>query len=913
MKRLSGRPRRATSNLSESVRQQLKLVRSGLRLAVLVWLAAWGMQGSVFSQTITATWTAGSKKDHNWSDAKNWDCGQGRNCVPNGSKYNAILTNPDSNLVNQNIDVTLNNLTMQGDAGDAMGDGIELQLVGDTLNGTINMNNDGGTKTLLFISGKVTYAPTIGVINMNNNSQIVGEETTLTNQGDILYGQTAKGAMGTIGGLGLTLRNSASGSVDFVSGNTTLELLPSPSWTNDGTIQNGTSSGQVLIKGGTITQAQGGQIVANPGTVVLDGVNITGGTLAGSSGIFQASMGPPPTLQNLTLAAGVQYQIGNRTDTNLVGTITNLGTISLRAAGGAFANLDINSPATLTGSGSVLLGGPNNIIDMDAQLSNQQTISGVGEIDVGSARLINQGTISAGPGANGGTTLQVKTSFGRVNNNGGTITTNTNNCTVEISGGKIANAGGTISSGTGVALLDNDVTIEGGTVAGGGSAGGYVEGKLATLDGSSSPVTITGLFNVLDGDVTTLKGQISDATANIVVSGTNSEAVLDTKGPTVLQGGGTVSLEDEINSLIKGGGNKLENKDNTIQGQGKMSDIDMVNDLFGTVSAGPAARSRRRRGPGNPGLILDSTTSFKNLGTVSVLQNGVLIVEGKFSNFNATTNTFSGGIWNVNGTFQFNNANIVNNAANLTLAGQIVDQNGANALLNFSNNSSKGVFTVSGGQTFTTSGTFANAGKLIVAQNSGFSVGGSGTNYNQTGGKTTVDGTLSVPIGGAVDITGGTLEGAGTAQGSVAMGGMVQRAEVLAGKTRIGKTLLRPSTTPATFIIGDSKTQSGLFTVTNNYSQLSSGVMDVQIGGTTAGTQYSQLNVTGATSLNGTLNIARINKFLPQVGQQFTVLNSTTGVSGTFSTVNGTKINSKEHFAISYNSNSVVLTAETGP
>lgn len=80
--------------------------------------------------------------------------------------------------------------------------------------------------------------------------------------------------------------------------------------------------------------------------------------------------------------------------------------------------------------------------------------------------------------------------------------------------------------------------------------------------------------------------------------------------------------------------------------------------------------------------------------------------------------------------------------------GQILDQNGANGLLNFANNSSKGTFTVSGGQPFTTGGTFTNAGKLTVGHASTFGIGSSSsTNYSQTGGTTTVDGILTVPAG----------------------------------------------------------------------------------------------------------------------------------------------------------------------
>jgi hypothetical protein len=60
------------------------------------------------------------------------------------------------------------------------------------------------------------------------------------------------------------------------------------------------------------------------------------------------------------------------------------------------------------------------------------------------------------------------------------------------------------------------------------------------------------------------------------------------------------------------------------------------------------------------------------------------------------------------------------------------------------------------------------------------------------------------------------------------------------------------------------------------------------------------------------LNLALINKFKPQVGQTFTLLNAPSGITGTFPIVNGAGINSNEHFAVAFDSTSVMLTVESG-
>jgi hypothetical protein len=102
-----------------------------------------------------------------------------------------------------------------------------------------------------------------------------------------------------------------------------------------------------------------------------------------------------------------------------------------------------------------------------------------------------------------------------------------------------------------------------------------------------------------------------------------------------------------------------------------------------------------------------------------------------------------------------------------------------------------------------------------------------------------------------------------------------------------------------------------LLKITGTYAQLSTGTMNVSIGGTTVGTKFSQLQVSGAASLGGTLTAALVSGFTPTVGQTFTVLKAGS-VTGTFS--NSTiVINGTEHFAVSYTSTGVVLTVASGP
>lgn len=109
---------------------------------------------------------------------------------------------------------------------------------------------------------------------------------------------------------------------------------------------------------------------------------------------------------------------------------------------------------------------------------------------------------------------------------------------------------------------------------------------------------------------------------------------------------------------------------------------------------------------------------------------------------------------------------------------------------------------------------FKNSGKTTVNSGTTFTVGSS---YTQSASTTTVDGTLTAPTG--LTVNGGTLQGKGTISAAVT---------VSAGAV----------------IVGDSTSKPGLLTITGSYTQSTKAPkLDVGIGGTTAGTQYSQVSV----------------------------------------------------------------------
>ena len=114
-----------------------------------------------------------------------------------------------------------------------------------------------------------------------------------------------------------------------------------------------------------------------------------------------------------------------------------------------------------------------------------------------------------------------------------------------------------------------------------------------------------------------------------------------------------------------------------------------------------------------------------------------------------------------------------------------------------------------------------------------------------------------------VNLSGGALTGSG-----VIVGNLVNGAVVAPGYDELG----RPSV--------------GLIRVEGNYEQLSTGALNLELGGEFAGGTYDALQVTKTATLAGTFNPSFSFSFPPQIDQRFDILSYQARV-GQFSTVSG--------------------------
>ena len=78
---------------------------------------------------------------------------------------------------------------------------------------------------------------------------------------------------------------------------------------------------------------------------------------------------------------------------------------------------------------------------------------------------------------------------------------------------------------------------------------------------------------------------------------------------------------------------------------------------------------------------------------------------------------------------------------------------------------------------------------------------------------------------------------------------------------------------------------AGLVTITGSYTQSDGGILLAELGGTTKGTQYDSLAITGAAHLDGTLDVSFISNFTPTAGNSFEVLHANGGIIGAFEQV----------------------------
>lgn len=723
--------------------------------------------------------------------------------------------------------VTVNNAS--GSGGNITANGGSVLLENATIQGGTLTNNGGtlGTPSGWFstvLDGRSTAQGGQGTLNLkgtyksdyNSQTTFLG---TINNTGTIQLnggiGTNTTALMGISGAPNVTLQGGGIFNLNTVSspggGNAAIEAA-STNFTL--TNVNDTIQGSGIIGQGTLGLINQGTVNANSTgansqtlTLVLNGsggVTNTGLMEATNEGVLQIQNVVNNSGGNITAnGATAQVQLTNGSSVQ-GGTLNTLN-------GGTILNPFNNTNVTLDGSshGALALSAGTNYV---SQLNTQTIVLGT---------INNSGNIQlqGGDGTNTDMTLTSNTTLGGT---GGKVTMTTF--------ASPAN-GNAIIQGNGMSLTNSSDTIQGAGIIGNGSlaitnsTGGTIlansPGQTLLLNGSGS-ITNNGTLQVAAGSTLHVQnGAFTNFVGGTLTAGTYNTAgtleidELGNTGGEIINNGATIVLNGPTSTFVDALGN---------------------NALSALASNSTTTSSFTVTG----GQNFTTAGNFNNSGTLVVGSGSKFDVNGNLSNFSGTTLT--GGTYNVTGTLQFNGANIVTNAANITLTGttsQIIDQSSNNALANFATNATTGKFTINSGRNFTTAGNFTNNGTLTVgSSNSKFDVNGNLTNFSGT---TLSSGTYSVT--GTLQFNGANIV---TNSANLTMTGAT--ASIIDQNSKNG--LANFATNKGTFTAGSgfNFTSAGSFTNSGTFT-INSGAK-FTIGGSGAMTQTA-----GTTTDDGTLAV----------------------------------------------------------
>ena len=792
-------------------------------------------------------------------------------------------------------------LTLSGNntytGGTSISGGV-LQLGNGAASGSILGNvADGGTlafdrsDTHVFAGNITDNGGTAGAV-----SQIGSGTTVLTGTNSYTGGTTISagtlqlGNGGTTGSIAGNVTNNAalafnrSDAVTFggvISGTGVVSQIGSGT-----TILTGanTYTGGSTISAGTLQLGNGGTTGSIVGNVTDNGalafnrsdVVTFGGVVSGSGAVNQIGSGTTVLTSANTYTGGTTIsagtlQLGNGGTTgSIVGNVTDNGALAFNRSNA------VTFGGVVSGTGMV-----NQIGSGTTILTGTNTYTGGTTISAGTLQIGNGGTSGSITGnvvdnaalafnrADAVTLGGVVSGAGAVNQigSGTTVLTAVNTYTggTTISAGTLQlGNGGTIGSIVG-AVIDNGVLAFDRSNA---YSFGAISGTGAVKQIGTGTTTLTGA-NSYTGLTTVSSGTLVLATAASVVGGVSNNAIFTTTGSV----SGGLANTGTVNANGGAVNGAITNNAGTFNVGGTVSSNNTFNNASGaTLALGGAANYTVQGLLTNSGAVtvaaggrLDASaggiTNNVN-GSITVAAGGTVVDtlnnSGPVSNAgayaadvnNSSTGTItnqSGGVWTGN---LLSNTGLVNNQTGATWIGNATNNIGG---------------TLDNSGTWT--GSIANAGTFT--NSAGASVSGLLTN---TAGVTTNLGALN----GGADITGGTLTGTGSVAGLTVSGG-------------------------ATFAPGNGTPGSSM-TVGGNLAFLSGALYVIQINPATA----SFANVGGTASLgNATVNATFATG--SYVSKQYTIVNATGGIVGTFGALNTTNLPGNFTTSLSYDTSHAYL------
>ncbi len=897
----------------------------------------------------TCNWT--SVTGGNWTTASNWSCGH----AP-GTNDDAFITLAGTYTVTVTANTTVNSLTLGGSSGtqsltvsgplglnnaSTVGTYGALNLSGGTLagsgtlsvSGTMNWTGGGGT-----MSGPGTTNIT-GAFNIDNGGY-PGTRKNLTSRTLNIAGTATIINSTGINLSSATINNQTGASFSFPSDSYLYNSGGTNAFNNAGTVTKSAGSGTTTIE---VPFTNTGTVNANSGTFSL--ALAGGGTSIGSFSVVSGA-----TLQ---LAGSGTHTLGTGLSLTGAGTVDFYsGTVTVNCTYNVTGTTKFSGGTTTFSSGAAVssVGSTLWVNGGTANFNNTQawtdpttlTVDGSSTANFNRGQALNIPTVNAFQGTLGGTdTLNVSNTltWGRLYAAGGTMsgpgTTNITGAFNIDNGGypgtrknltsRTLNIAGTatIINSTGINLSSAIINNQTGALFSfpsdsnlynySGTNAFNNSGTVTKSAGSGTttievPFSNTGTVNANSGTLSlALAGGGTSIGSFSVVSGATlqfADSGTHTLGTGLsLTGTGTVDFYSgtvTVNCTYNVTGTTKVSGGTTTFGSGAA--VSAVGSTL-SVNGGTANFNNAQAWTDPTTLTVDgsSTANFNrgqalNIPTVNVFQ-GTLGGTDTLNVSNTLTwgrlyaagGTMSGpGTTNITGAFNIDNGGYPGTRKNLT--SRTLNIAGTATIINSTDmNLSNATINIQTGALF-----------IFQSDNSLFNYNGTNA-FNNAGTVTKSAGTgastINVPFAntGTVNANIGTLSFTDIFTNSST--GIIQGTGTLnlpTGSSFTNNGAINPAAAGT----------AGKLTISSALTKI--GVVNLDIGGTTAGTTYDQLAVSGAATLGGTLNVTLINGFNPSIGDAYTIMTCGSR-TGTFGTLNLPSLGDKSWNTPTYNAGSLVL------
>jgi PEP-CTERM motif len=817
--------------------------------------------------------------------------------------------------------ITINNASGTGDRRLAISG--NTSITGGTITSTLNASNGA-----IFMSGvtntfsPATFSTNIGITLDATVAQSLSSNITLgglTVRGTGIKTVASSGTVGTI--LFLDNNNGTANSA------TTLKLGANLTLTSGAAQPSAATFSQTAEASGNRTD-----FGIDTGGFILD---LSTGS---SSGIWTPNVGATNNLPVWTLSGGGTIRAnGFNLSTTNVTTVVSSGT-TLNAVGGSSTASNLGGVGTINAGSSFTYSGSANATN-PATLTSNRTI---GNLNVSSGNLRLNSSLTAGGLTTVGTGATLDLSNSTFNTTGLTVNNGTissvGNLTISGAGANVLKTGSntfgltnTASSYTGTTTLqDGRLNFTGSVPSGANSVLGNATSAIIVGTAASTGAQRIQLFGLAAGTV----DRDINATGGTAVASDPSSANRYRIGADITAGGtltlnGALSYGSSTNATLTVG--------RTLELTSVQSNTNLV--VNGLISSATGAASSVLINGGASGVgsvkLANSGNSFTNGITVT---QGTLLVGGNapvggssvLGNNTTAINLADGGTPAANWTIA------ANNIASGDLGNPAILTDGAFTVARVVNLSNAATF--SGGPAPATTGNGA-PNSYIIGGNAAASSTFSGNvtvatlstadkllRLSQVAGGTT---TLSGVINANADVTrvlnvekvgAGTVALSGTnlydGTTTVSTGtlfingnnaGATGAVSVAAGATLGGGGTVGGATTfnGASFLtVGSTGTNVGTLSFNNGLSLSSTASTSLDVTGTTRGTGYDGINVTGSTTYGGGLSVS-FSGSLAVAGQDYDLFNLGTAPSGSFSSISITGLHT-----LSLTNNSGVWTGD---